>query len=224
MQNGATLHGRALGQKDVTLIANTIVSPTAPAASGDATLSRIDITPSAGTISPLIAPSVHNSINVPNTVTSTTVTPTASDAHTTITVNNVPVVSGVASASIPLDIGVNTITITTTAQDTTTLSYVILMYRAGLVGTSGGHSSSSVTSTNSTSGCSVGNLFSATTGQSCGITISSTTSEIQKVTQNLKFGTTSQDVRTLQLFLISQNKGPASLTLKITELQSTLEN
>ncbi|MFZ2072591.1 MAG: peptidoglycan-binding domain-containing protein, partial [Minisyncoccia bacterium] len=44
-------------------------------------------------------------------------------------------------------------------------------------------------------------------------TITQTISEIQKVTKDLKLGMRNNDVKTLQLFLISQNKGPAAKAL-----------
>jgi len=62
--------------------------------------------------------------------------------------------------------------------------------------------------------CKIGDLFSTTTGQSCGTT-APTTSEIQKVTKDLKYGMTDSDVKTLQLFLIAQDKGPAAKALAV---------
>jgi len=65
------------------------------------------------------------------------------------------------------------------------------------------------------SNCKVGDLFSSTTGKVCSVSSSSTTSEIQKVIKNLKFGMTNNtDIKILQQFLINQNKGPAALALK----------
>ena len=65
--------------------------------------------------------------------------------------------------------------------------------------------------------CKAGDLFSTTTGKSCGTSTApiapSTTSEIQKVTQDLKLGMANTDVKTLQLFLIAQNKGVAAQAL-----------
>jgi len=66
----------------------------------------------------------------------------------------------------------------------------------------------------------VGDFTKASINNSCGgmssqtIPISSTISEIQKITKDLQFGSNENDVKTLQLFLIAQNKGPAALALK----------
>jgi hypothetical protein len=164
MQEGATLHGRALGQTDVTLIGNTIV---APVASSDATLIRIDLTPNVGTISPLIAPSLLNTVDVPNSVTSVTVTPTVNENHATIKVNTVTVASGDASASIPLSVGNNPITITTTAQDLTTSSYTITVKRAASHSSSGSVPSTTSHNTTTAPGCSGGNKYNTSTGLLC---------------------------------------------------------
>jgi len=58
--------------------------------------------------------------------TSIQVIPTAQDAYATITVNGSAVASGSASASIPLNVGANTITTIITAADGTTVKTVII--------------------------------------------------------------------------------------------------
>jgi hypothetical protein len=100
--------------------------------STDATLSGLSL--SAGAISPTFnATTTSYTLHVPNSTTSTTVTPTATDSHATIKVNNVAVTSGNASGSINLDIGDNTITTVVTAEDqTTTKSYTVTVTRAGV--------------------------------------------------------------------------------------------
>jgi hypothetical protein len=89
---------------------------------------------SAGAISPVFSASTTSyTLNVPNSTTSTTVTPTAADTNATITVNNVAVTSGSPSGSINLNAGDNTITTVVTAQDqTTTKSYTVTVTRAGV--------------------------------------------------------------------------------------------
>jgi hypothetical protein len=89
---------------------------------------------SAGAISPAFAAATTSyTLNVPNSTTSTTVTPTAADSTATITVNNVAVTSGSASSSINLNVGDNTITTVVTAQDqATTKSYTVTVTRAGI--------------------------------------------------------------------------------------------
>jgi hypothetical protein len=68
---------------------------------------------------------------VANATSSITVTPTATDAAATITVNATPVTSGAASAPISLNVGSNVITTVVTAQDgITTQTYTTTITRA----------------------------------------------------------------------------------------------
>ena len=92
-----------------------------------------------GPLSPAFDPNTLSyTVNTPFSTTSTTVTPTASDAGATITVNGNPVTSGNPSGSIRLNVGNNTITIVVTAADTTTMkTYTINVIRAGNVTVSG---------------------------------------------------------------------------------------
>jgi hypothetical protein len=87
---------------------------------------------SAGAITPPFAPNTTSyTLSVPNSTMSTTVTPTAADSTSTITVNGVPVASGIASGSITLAVGPNTITIVVTAQDGVTIkTYTVTVTRA----------------------------------------------------------------------------------------------
>ena len=98
--------------------------------SSDATLSNL--VSSAGALTPAFSASTINyTSSVANAVTSTTVTPTATDANSTIKVNGVTVASGSASTAINLNVGSNTITTVVTAQDgTTTKTYSITITRA----------------------------------------------------------------------------------------------
>ncbi len=67
---------------------------------------------------------------VANNVSSITVTPTAADSNSTITVNGEAVISGTPSQSIDLDVGPNAITTVVTAQDgTTTKTYTVTVTR-----------------------------------------------------------------------------------------------
>ncbi len=95
-----------------------------------ATLSNLSI--SSGTLSPTFASGTTSySTNVSNSVSSISVTPTASDANATITVNGTMVNSGTASGTIPLAIGANTIQTIVTAQDgATTQTYTLTVTRA----------------------------------------------------------------------------------------------
>ncbi|GAA4352150.1 hypothetical protein GCM10023185_11540 [Hymenobacter saemangeumensis] len=92
-----------------------------------ATLSNLTL--SAGALSPAFA-SATTTYSVATTGTSTTVTPTVTQAGATVTVNGTAVTSGSASASIPLSIGANNITVLVTAQDgTTQTAYVVTVTR-----------------------------------------------------------------------------------------------
>jgi alpha-tubulin suppressor-like RCC1 family protein len=91
-----------------------------------------DLVLSSGTLSPGFATGTNTyTASVPNTASSITVTPTASDVTATIKVNGTTVVSGAASGSISLAVGPNTITTVVTAQDgTTTSTYTVTVTRA----------------------------------------------------------------------------------------------
>src|ERR1043165_4833950 len=61
---------------------------------------------SAGALNPAFNVNTTSyTVSVPNSITSTTVTPTVQDPSATITVNGNPVPSGTASGSIPLNVG-----------------------------------------------------------------------------------------------------------------------
>ena len=100
------------------------------ALSVDATLSGLGV--SVGTLTPVFAAGTTSySASVGNGITSTTITPSVTDANATVTVNGITVKSGTASTPIPLNIGINNITITVTAADgLTTMSYSIAFTRA----------------------------------------------------------------------------------------------
>ncbi|MDF2648800.1 MAG: pknD 3 [Paenibacillus sp.] len=72
--------------------------------------------------------------DVANSVSSITITPTARDSKSTVTVNGMVVVSGSASGAVNLDVGKNTITIIVTAEDGTTKNtYTLTVTRAELI-------------------------------------------------------------------------------------------
>ena len=97
-------------------------------ASSTATLSNLTI--SSGTLAPNFNTAVTSyAVSVPNTVSSVTVTPTATDPNATITVNGSIVASGGPSGSIPLVVGSNIVNIIVTAQDGTTVTYTITVSR-----------------------------------------------------------------------------------------------
>jgi gliding motility-associated-like protein len=87
---------------------------------------------STGVLSPAFAVNrTSYSASVVTGVSSTTVTPTATDPAATITVNGAIVASGGVSASLPLAIGPNTINTVVTAQDgITTKTYTVTVTRA----------------------------------------------------------------------------------------------
>ena len=101
----------------------------AAASSGDATLSSLVY--SSGALTPTFASgTISYTQSVANSVSSITVTPTVNQANATVTVNGTAVATGVASGSIPLNVGSNTITTVVTAQDgTTTKTYTTSVTR-----------------------------------------------------------------------------------------------
>jgi len=76
------------------------------------------LTAGAGTLSPVFSPdSTTYTTQVANTVSSETISPTASNPAATVTVNGAPVTSGASSAAIPLAVGSNTINVVVTAPN-----------------------------------------------------------------------------------------------------------
>ena len=101
--------------------------------SSDATLSGLVL--SSGTLAPTFFLGTTNyTAGVTYGTTSLTVTPTVAQANATVAVNGSTVVSGNASGSIGLSVGVNTITSVVTAQDGTTRQiYTVTVTRAATV-------------------------------------------------------------------------------------------
>jgi subtilase family serine protease len=94
--------------------------------SSDATLSNLII--SSGTLIPTFNSSTTSYTGTVN-VSSITVTPTVNESHATVTVNGTSVLSGSISKTIVLGIGINTIIVVVTAQDSTTKTYTIALTR-----------------------------------------------------------------------------------------------
>jgi len=85
---------------------------------------------SGGTLNPVFSAAQQNySATVPNATASVTVTPTVADSSASVTVKGVPVTSGVASGAIALNVGLNPITITVTAQDGSPRNYTLNLTR-----------------------------------------------------------------------------------------------
>ncbi len=101
------------------------------AASSQAQLAYLKL--SNGTLNPSFSNTTYSyTAAVTYSVFSITVTPTLVDNNGSVTVNGAPVTSGAASSPISLNVGSNTITVVTTAQDgTTTKTYTIVVTRSG---------------------------------------------------------------------------------------------
>lgn len=114
-------------QDGITTGVYTVTVTRAPSAV--ATLSNL--APSQGTLSPSFAADTTTyAVPVANAVTSLMLTPTATDATATVTVNGNDVPAGQPSAPINLNIGPNVVTVLVTAQDgTTTGTYTITVTR-----------------------------------------------------------------------------------------------
>ena len=126
------------GFEDVRVRQYTAVEPSVALGSitqNSATLSNLTI--SSGTLTPTFVPATTNYTDaLANNVNSLTVTPTTSQASSTVTVNGATVNSGSASGSISLKPGSNVITIIVTAPDGTTQdTYTITVTVAASNGT-----------------------------------------------------------------------------------------
>ncbi|MBD1365073.1 cadherin-like beta sandwich domain-containing protein [Mucilaginibacter sp. ZT4R22] len=112
----------------VTINTYTITVTRAPSAVS----SLAALATSAGPISPVFDPATLTyAVSVANGVASATITPTTTDANATVKVNGVTVASGSASTSIPLNIGLNAVVTTVTAEDGITVtSYTANITRA----------------------------------------------------------------------------------------------
>jgi len=91
-----------------------------------------NLSPGTGSLSPAFDTNTNSyTINVANGVNTIALTPTVADLTATVTVNGTPVVSGIASQSIPLFVGPNNIAVTVTAQDgVTTKTYNVTVIEA----------------------------------------------------------------------------------------------
>jgi len=97
--------------------------------SGNANLSALAL--SAGSLNPAFSSNVTSyTVQVGNTVTSITLTPTVAESNASVTMNGHVVGSGSASAPISLALGSTAVTIVVTAQDGTTRTYTVTVNRA----------------------------------------------------------------------------------------------
>lgn len=90
-----------------------------------------NLTLSSGILSPAFDGNTNTyTAQIPNTISSITVTPTSADSHSTVLVNGQPIVSGTSSLGIPLNVGDNSLSIQVTAQDgSTTQIYSVTVTR-----------------------------------------------------------------------------------------------
>jgi hypothetical protein len=126
-----TASGARSGSLSVT---TSVGSPLAVSLSGtgSGTLPRLSgLALSGATLSPIFNPATASyEATLANSVASINVTASAADAGATITINGARVVSGSASSAIPLNFGVNTITVRVTAVDgVTSNDYTIVVFR-----------------------------------------------------------------------------------------------
>jgi photosystem II stability/assembly factor-like uncharacterized protein len=97
-------------------------------ASANADLSRLTV--STGSLSPLFKPNTTTySVEVPNSITSLSVTPTVAGVNATVKVNSKIIISGTASAPISIVDGNNTISVDVTAENGATRSYKVVVVR-----------------------------------------------------------------------------------------------
>ncbi|WP_219132907.1 cadherin-like beta sandwich domain-containing protein, partial [Janthinobacterium sp. UMAB-60] len=99
------------------------------AASANAALNAL--APSVGSLSPTFASATTAyAIDLPNSATALSLTPTVADSTATVTVNGAPVASASASAPVALAVGGNTVTIVVTAQNGTAVTTTVKVTRA----------------------------------------------------------------------------------------------
>jgi len=122
-----TINADAVYSGITSATSNNRTFTTEVASSYDSTLSSLLL--SDGSISFSSATPTY-SVDVSNGVDSFSVTPTATDSNTTITVNGVSVTSGASSSSVTLNEGANTFAITVTAPDNSTTTYTLTVTRA----------------------------------------------------------------------------------------------
>ncbi|WP_102348305.1 DUF4347 domain-containing protein [Bacillus sp. Marseille-P3661] len=110
-----------------TQITETTDDSSVMALSNNANLSSLTL--SNGIVDPDYSPNETSyNATVSYEVTTLDVTPVASDATSTVKLNDMPIASG-AAANVPLALGPNTITVEVTAQDGTTKTYTITVTR-----------------------------------------------------------------------------------------------
>ncbi|NGP45080.1 hypothetical protein G4V62_08960 [Bacillaceae bacterium SIJ1] len=99
-----------------------------------------DVTLSQGELNEDFASEKTNyTASVANEVTEISVTPTVADDKAEVTVDDQDVESGQSSGDIELDVGTNTIEVVVSAEDDTTKTYTIDVFRQGKVSVSAGH-------------------------------------------------------------------------------------
>lgn len=118
----------------VSLFSPVLLWQVAQADSNISSLSALTLSQGQSTILPAFDPATTAyTASVGNEIDSLTVTPTATDDTATITVNTIPVASGDASGSIPLNVGDNTITVYVVSSDeTTNTTYTVTVTRIQL--------------------------------------------------------------------------------------------
>jgi|GEM_PF-2163438 len=197
---------------DVNVIATT-------ASFTNSTLSNLVV--STGTLSPIFSSSTFAyTDSVSNATDTITITPTAGDASSTITVNGFAITSGSSSSPISLTVGTTTITTLVTAGDGVTQStYTILVNRAAT--STGGGTGTTTGSTNST----LSNLV-VSTGTLSPIFSSSTfayTDSVSNATDTITITPTAGDASstiTVNGFAITSgsSSSPISLTVGTTTI------
>lgn len=125
-----TITVQVTAQDGVTRITYTLVVTRANLPlSGDASLSALAVNP--GSLTSGFSPdSLDYMAQIPYAQSSISVTPTANEAHASITVNDAAVSSGTAYTLNNLAVGFDDVTIVVTAQDGTTRTYSITVWRA----------------------------------------------------------------------------------------------
>ncbi|MFX3636884.1 MAG: cadherin-like beta sandwich domain-containing protein [Candidatus Pristimantibacillus sp.] len=161
---------------------------------------------SSGSLNPMfVSGTTSYTASVGNSVSGITVTPTVADSSTTVKVNGVAVTSGSTSGAISLNVGGNTITVETTAQDgTTKKTYTVTVTR-----TAANSSNADLNSLALSSGSLNPAFASGTTSYTASVGNSVSSITVTPTVSDTLFGTVTANVYNSSGALVS---GPITLT------------
>lgn len=213
LKTGATLNGRALAQSAVTLDANTV---SVPAVSTSAATPAVSATPAVPTVTSAVPATPAVSAGSSSSGSGSGSSSSVATSVTTTTTTDAGCLSGNKFSTVT---GKNCVATVATGASATTDAGCLSGNKFSTV--TGKNCVSVVATTNvaepTDAGCASGNKFSIVTGKNCvsqaGTSSSAFGQQVRSFAKNLWKGARDADVKSLQEFLISQNKGPAAEAL-----------